>query len=253
MAMRLCALGFLVALVLCLVIAGHAASSNESREQDGSGEIVPKWRFNTAFIWSYDPAVGIYRRVGRNWDLGLQLSGRISTSDTEDEDFGRRILNSETDWEDFEERDSETNRYSFAAATELRRWKEKSRKLSLFYGLRLKFSYNKTEEYRRYDRIRVESGPDEIRMQESRTDRKTTGLGMAPLMGVDVGLLSHISAAIILAPVGFGISWVDRDEYRIYSYVDGATRTEIFDAVSDHGETSLAWEFSPKLYLSVDF
>jgi hypothetical protein len=232
---------------------GDAASSDSHGEGSGSDQTIPKWKFYTNAFYSAEPAVGLYRRVGDQWDLGLQLSGSFATSDDDEKAYDRTIEDSVTDRLDIADSEHSRDRFSGAVTTELRRWNQRSKKLSLFYGLRVRFWHIRDEVESIYTRERERVTYDEEWQTEYKDEDSGRGFGVWPVTGVDVRLLDHVSAAVVLTPIGVGLNWWDRSYYRIEHYLNRSERTDLRDSRDDESETAFSWNLVPKLYLSIDF
>lgn len=248
MAMRLLLFGILLAPILCMGIVSDSTSGTDS------ARIIPKWRFYTEASVFTEPEVGIYRRIGNKWDCGVQLSGRLSASDDEFEVFESRTRDSITEFDRLRISEEKFDHFELALSTDVRRWKRSSDKLSLFHGVRFTVSYGSWTTEWLHRRNDDPDDPDYDSMDEYVGETQRLGLALAPLLGVDVRLLKHISAAVVMAPVRGGVSWRDDESSRIYRDTDGANEAiDTGDGMSQSTEKYLAWNIRPEVYLSINW
>jgi hypothetical protein len=258
MVARLTQIGIMVALLLGFVGVNFAASENEvspaSDQDESAGSIVPKWRFYTQVFWSSDPSVGVYRRIGKRWDCGLQLSGSFWGQDGDEEWLDQRIDDEQTDRETGSEGESSSDNLYLVATTEVRRWKPQSERLLLFYGVRLDFSYTDSEENRFSRRVTEQGQSESIRDREYFSERESYRLSLAPILGVDLPLLDHLSVAIVLAPVSLSRSWHDNRSVSTERHEEGTSQVLYWsESKSDDAGNKLGWDLTPEIHLSVTF
>ena len=101
---------------------------------------IPTWRFKVRAFGSSGayPDLGVYRRMGKRYDVGLGVSGQIA-SEGGDGDYERLYYNAD---QYRETRDSDRDRIDISIYGELRRWNQISERVSFYWGARFTTSYS---------------------------------------------------------------------------------------------------------------
>lgn len=190
--------------VLLLVVALHGVTLAEAlRESDV--RVEPAWRFQARPYETFgsDLSLGVYHRLTGGWDLGCQISSRLSNQSSGGEEQGS-LYSDDTR----SAQRAHSRRTLMELDLDLRHWSLHESRWGWFVGPRVLFGYRLVQDeiyeanFRadEFDRISIDRDEDEL----------TLGGGL--VAGVEVVLFKQLSVGIALNPVDYRYSWSDSDE-----------------------------------------
>lgn len=233
----------LVALAAVTATADESATSSQS----GNGVTaapdpatgLPAWRLAVDPFDRGGYGLGIYRRLNRNWDGGVQVITSINSNENDRVTTGPLYSDADTSLSASSSRENRVT-LSFDA----RRWYAPLERVSVFLGPRLDYGYASTHR----EEIRYDSGENERSLNRT-GDSSEQSIGAALTLGGDLRLLSNLSAQIAFQPLSFSYYWRDSDDYELYT-TPFETRERASDG-ADQGtsfRTNLSADFFVTLY-----
>lgn len=233
---------------LILGLLGFPA--HPARADEEEMPLVPTWRF-TADPENDHPissSLGIYRRIGEAWDAGLYLSGGLSGSSDEN----TRIEDRSNYTRDTQEESTRQNG-SVSLSLDVRRWRRRTDRLALFWGLRTTCGFSSTETNRTEESVRVDDEVEESWVDSDDTSEALSA-AISALLGADLMIVRHLSIGIYFRPIIASGSWaLSRSSSQGYDSVyqdleDYSTKRRTRD-----GDYNVSFGLSPDLRLSLSF
>lgn len=226
----ICVLAVLASLGLC--DAGRADDVSPQKA-------LPKWRLRASAFSDGGNALGVYRRVGQRWDLGVQAA--VSLHDREGDAERKYDGVSDRDSRRYLEDDS---REGVSIDLDLRRWSAARDRVRWFMGPRVGVGVDHW--ISSYETVEEPPGDRQRREYESDEFRIHTHL----VLGGDLELLSRLSVAFALRPFRFNYSWIDRTEKEIYEAVIEGDSYSTREDGEDNGWT-ITTRLDPSIYLTL--
>ena len=181
----------------------------------------PSWRVQ---VRAYGPegssVVGLHHRAGKSAEIGLSFDGSIRNWDA---DKGLGL-----------DDDAESRSSTFHLRPEYRRRSAKTGALSTFWAANILLGYE----------LRETHSAQSSWVRDTKSESVWLGTGLS--LGVDVALLEHLSATMIVTPIDIRHEWTDYEE---------DTKPEESGPTDKRHETQMqaAFTLTPALYATFRF
>jgi hypothetical protein len=206
------------------------------QETPAPGPSVPAWRVQAGNFTDAGISLGVYHRLSGRWDLGLQISSHF-------EDRGEEVVS----WDGTGEAPPSTHvrdQHDFDGAgyLEFRRWASAGDGFSLFVGPQLSLGHGSGW---------LVAGYDSGSAQEYH-EWNAYSVGVAPVLGADLRLLSHVSVTMALRPLRFVHRWgtTETSGWTVSNPLDPARTHE---TAAEDSSTEIQADLLPRIYLGVTF
>lgn len=235
----------LCCIVACLPVPLASGASSPEATPDSAAVpaplyALPTWRLEADPFNQYGSySLGVYRRIGAQWDLGLRFATGVGDRN------GQGIATSERwDVPTVTSELTRRNSFSLGVTVQARTWYPLGRRVAFFLGPQVSYRYGSvtsgegrlTERDARVDVINVQS-------MDERTQRWGTGLAL----GGDLILLPRLSISIALLPVSYSYAFGHRD----YRYVEATSgRLDVEDRREEFRNSGFVTDLRGEFFVS---
>ena len=202
---------------------------------------VPTWRVQArAFGSESGQSLGVYHRLGDNWDWGVEVGTDFSDSESDEDQLD--TFQDGTSAQGSFDRESES--LFIDVDFDLRHWGKLRDKLSWFWGPRVGGGYDRFEET--FQRFNLDG---EVRQSVNQFDTNAYFVNAGFIVGADLELLKNLSTTFALLPVSFEYRWSDRDASG-FDLLDGAL-LERSESDEDINFFQVDTQLFPTIYLAL--
>lgn len=222
-----------LALFLAVLLAGPTVAGEPPFSVS-----LPGWRMQARPYpaWN-DMSVGVYRRLSEHWDAGLQLASNFRSQDLELDHWA-----TEDNGVAMEVRDS--HEFDLTGYLEFRRWTPFRSGLAAFVGPQIAVGH--------HTGWWVESSENLPYQGESYRELAEYSIGMGPVLGADLRLLSHLSISMSVRPLFVAYGWGTSHE-TAWSVEDPLQPARTSESTTKQDSFSVDTTLLPQAYLTVTF